>query len=101
MYYIDFSFNCISSSGAWLIDASRFPQSAMDAQAIQIETNIQDSEKSNSLENLRHISQAMMVIGSFTILFGTILLLNGVDYFLIVRGKKENCMAKPYFERAN
>jgi len=87
--------------GAWLIDASRFPQSAMDAQAIQKENNITNSEKSTSSENLRHISLAMMVIGCFAILFGTILLLNGTDYFFIVRGKKEHCMAKPYFERAS
>ena len=83
----------------WWIDASRFPQSSADI--VEIQSAQTSEEPMNELQqNARHISHAMMSVGCLTVIFGGILLMNGIDYFMIVRGKKENCMTKPYFEKA-
>ena len=49
--------------------------------------------------NALHICYAMMTVGCFAVIFGVILLSNSIDYFMIVRGKPDQCMAKPYFQR--
>ena len=55
------------------------------------------SKVDEDLKTARHISQAMMAVGCLAVIFSGILLLNGIDYLMIVWGKQEQCLAKPSF----